>query len=354
VVLAVLPASAWALDPQRAITQYVHHEWNSADGLPQNSVVGIVQSDDGYLWLGTWDGLCRFDGTHFTVFNRQNTPAFRSNTIVVLRKTPDGAIWAGTDEGLVRYKDGVFTGYTTNDGLSTNYITGVAGGGTGDLWVFTSRGLFRATSTTPIRFEAVPQAPRMSLTYAIVDRRSRLWFTAGATLYRMSGSTLDQIPPPVDTRLSRITRIYEDARGGILVATSNGIYRYANDEWTTLAAAPSGATTMLVDRHGKLWAGFDEGLARLGGDHRWEWFNEHDGLNANYVGSLFEDQEGTIWAGTSSGLSSFSSGKFTALGKAEGLSADYANSIVEDRRHNVWAATAHGVTEITATSTVLE
>src|SRR5262245_48789780 len=98
-LMTLVPRPASALDPTRTIVQYVHRSWETEDGLPQNSISAIAQSDEGYLWLGTQAGLVRFDGARFTVFNRLNTPALRSNFIAALHKSPDGAIWIGTDDG---------------------------------------------------------------------------------------------------------------------------------------------------------------------------------------------------------------------------------------------------------------
>src|SRR5262249_31316654 len=80
-LLLLFATRSMALDPSRAITQYGHDVWQTEQGLPQNSVNAIVQSRDGYLWMGTQEGLVRFDGVKFTVFNRRNTPELRSNHV---------------------------------------------------------------------------------------------------------------------------------------------------------------------------------------------------------------------------------------------------------------------------------
>ena len=97
-----MTAAAAALDPSKPVQQYVHKSWTSLDGLPQNSVLAILQTHDGYLWFGTEEGLARFNGNHFTVFSKDNTPAFRSNDIsALLEDGRDKSIWIGTDRKSV-------------------------------------------------------------------------------------------------------------------------------------------------------------------------------------------------------------------------------------------------------------
>ena len=97
-----------ALDPQRRVSQYSQDVWRSDDGLPQNSLLSMAQTRDGYLWLGTWEGLARFDGARFTVFDKRNTPELRNHTIKALVEDASGTLWVGTDQGLVAYRQGRF------------------------------------------------------------------------------------------------------------------------------------------------------------------------------------------------------------------------------------------------------
>jgi hypothetical protein len=92
---------AAGLEPERAITQYRHQVWNTAEGLPQSSVESMVQTRDGYLWLGTQEGLARFDGVRFVVFDRGNTRALRHNRVTALAEDKSGALWIGTEGGGV-------------------------------------------------------------------------------------------------------------------------------------------------------------------------------------------------------------------------------------------------------------
>ena len=84
VFLLAIPPGVWALDPGKAVTQYMHDVWQTEQGLPQNTVTAIVQAPDGYLWLGTQEGLVRFDGVRFTVFDTRTTPELGHNFVLCL------------------------------------------------------------------------------------------------------------------------------------------------------------------------------------------------------------------------------------------------------------------------------
>ena len=90
---------AYALDPAKSITQYNHTVWQAKGGLPQNSAYAITQTQDGYIWLGTAEGLVRFDGFRFTVFDRTNTPEMARNNVQVLYEDRAGTLWVGTYGG---------------------------------------------------------------------------------------------------------------------------------------------------------------------------------------------------------------------------------------------------------------
>src|SRR3954451_24858862 len=91
--------------------------WTTENRLPQNRISAIKQTRDGYLWLGTWFGVARFDGINFTVFNKLNTPEMVEDTIMALAEAVDGTLWMGTKNGLVGYREGRFQRLTTADGL---------------------------------------------------------------------------------------------------------------------------------------------------------------------------------------------------------------------------------------------
>src|SRR5207245_5136267 len=134
---------ALALDPTLDLSQFNRQVWLTENCLPQNTVHSITQSKNGYLWIATEEGLARFDGVKFTVFDKQNTPELKSNDIRVLLEDRRGALWIGTTDGLVRLVDSKFTAFTTRDGLPSNVIDALCEDPDDSLWVATATGIVR-------------------------------------------------------------------------------------------------------------------------------------------------------------------------------------------------------------------
>src|ERR1039458_8324713 len=132
-----------ALEPATPLANYGRQSWGMENGLPQNTVQALIQTRDGFVWLGTEVGLVRFDGNGFVVFDRNSTLALPGNDVRCLLETKDGALWIGTSEGLARWKDGVVTAFTVKDGLPGNGIRALAQDGNGTLWALTDQGLVR-------------------------------------------------------------------------------------------------------------------------------------------------------------------------------------------------------------------
>ena len=123
----LLGAAGCALAQSGTVAGYTQHVWQSSDGLPEQTVQAFAQTPDGYLWIGTTGGLVRFDGSHFVVFDRQNTSALRENSVFCLMVSSDGALWIGTEGGgLARYAHGAFRPWTTRDGLSNDFVRTLA------------------------------------------------------------------------------------------------------------------------------------------------------------------------------------------------------------------------------------
>ena len=141
--VVVLSVHAWGLNPKLALTQYGHDIWTTSNGLPHDSIRAIAQTTDGYLWFGTVDGLARFDGVNFTVFNGANTPLLKQSTITAVLAAPDGSLWIGTtNNGLLLYRHGAFEKMAV-PGLPGASIRALMVDSRGVLWLGADKGLTR-------------------------------------------------------------------------------------------------------------------------------------------------------------------------------------------------------------------
>jgi hypothetical protein len=108
-----------------ASIDYASRVWQTEEGLPNSKVQALAQTPDGYLWVGTHDGLARFDGMRFTVYNAENRPALRNTSITALCAGRQDSLYVGTEDGLAVVRDGAFCRLDTNDGLAGNTVTGI-------------------------------------------------------------------------------------------------------------------------------------------------------------------------------------------------------------------------------------
>src|SRR5947209_12536532 len=140
---AVAPLLLAAPDPPpRTSVPYTIEKWDTEKGLPNNEVLAIVQTHDGYLWLGTLNGLVRFDGVNFTVFDESNTPGLQSSRIVSLFEDSHGNLWIGTETaGIAILKDGqIVTPPELAAGGSERRLRAACEGSDGAVWLYTGNG----------------------------------------------------------------------------------------------------------------------------------------------------------------------------------------------------------------------
>jgi signal transduction histidine kinase/ligand-binding sensor domain-containing protein/CheY-like chemotaxis protein len=302
VVAVLCVAAPGRADEPLPLRHYDRQTWQTADGLPQNSVQHIVQTRDGYLWLGTQEGLVRFDGVRFTIFDKKTTPAFTHNNVAALLEARDGALWVGLNGGgVVRLADGQTTRWSTSEGLSSNAVISLVETPDGNIWAGTyGSGLNRIANGRVVR------------TY-----RKR-----------------DGLPSDFCYSLAAAPD------GSFWIATSDGVVHVAKDKFRTLTArqglADDRVNAVAVDRSGVVWFGTASGLSRYDRG-RWRTFTRASGLSADDVFSLGFGRNDTIWIGTrTGGLSRLQGGRFDSYSAADGLPDDFVTDVLEDREGNVW------------------
>ena len=305
--LALMAQAGLALNPNKKLTQYTHRIWDQEEGLVQPTVYSILQTRDGYLWLGTQDSLIRFDGVHFHEFGGDGDPSLGRSIVRALDEDRRGNLWIGSiGSGLGRLADGHLTWYTTRQGLPSNIVTCVASDNNGDLWICTNKGMAR-------------------------------WDGARFHVYTRA----DGLPS------DRIRSTCEAANGTRWVAGADfGLSQWNGGRFVPFGQfalpARQGVRALACGSDGSVWAGTDEGLARIK-DGAVRMFTSKDGLAAGSVLSLFSGADGSLWAGTRDGISRLYHGEISTYRTKDGLSHSLVLSLYVDREGSLWAGTKNGL-----------
>jgi ligand-binding sensor domain-containing protein/signal transduction histidine kinase len=333
---------ACALQPGRPLREFGQRVWQTDDGLPQNTVNCILQTHDGYLWMGTEGGLARWDGATFTVFSRSTTPALRSDAIHALLEDGSGTLWVGTADGLSRLRDGVWATLTTRDGLPDNQIEMLHAEARGVVWVVTASGLAAVRKGVVHPVMRSEQAPEETVTALAGDAQGRLWIAGDLGLDRLEAGKRTR----VDTHA--INALAQGTDGVLWVASAQGLERVEqarveNVPWAA-ALRNTEITALLASRSGELWVGTEQGLYAWDGA-KLRRYTTREGLPGDAIHKIYQDREGAVWVSTERGLARLVGDRVEALTPKEGLSAPLVLSWFEDAEGSLWLGTdAGGVT----------
>jgi signal transduction histidine kinase/CheY-like chemotaxis protein/ligand-binding sensor domain-containing protein len=356
-VAAPQPAPATSSQPVRAIKpdfidRFSEYNWNQKAGLSGASVNSIAQTADGYLWLGTGDGLVRFGGAGFTWFRKSSVPQIIDNEITALAADTVGGLWAATSSGgVLRYTPGAplslgtFEHYGSNEGLPDDRVLSIAVDAQGRVWAGTQLGMavFEGSRFRPI-YTNIFRGP---VSYLYFGSDGETWVGSVGRALRISGGKVaEEIPVPGGS----VTSILRTRHGETLIAGEVGLYRaVAGHAVPYQIGGVSNAFTVLEDSRGGMW------ISKAGGG-----LNAFDGSrlgsaparllaeSQSEVLALFEDRQGNVWAGTRSGdLHRFRPHLFEGFGSKEGLAYDYIYSVYEDARGSIWIGGPEGLNELT-------
>jgi ligand-binding sensor domain-containing protein/CheY-like chemotaxis protein len=352
--LLIMSPTGWALDPEKDITQYVHDVWGIEDGLPQNSVHSIIQTRDGYLWLGTQEGLLRFDGVRFTPYDKNNIKEIKSNSITVLCEDREGNLWIGTGGGglsRMNPKDGKFTTYNENQGLSNDDILSIYEDREGNLWIGTRGGGLNRLKNGKFTTYTTTQGLSNDIVRAICeDQEGNLRIGTDNGLNRLKNGKFTAYKREHGLSGNFVWSLYKDRGGSLWIGTDSGGLNRLKDGKFTVYTSKEGLSrgrvrTVYEDRNRNLWIGTDGGgLTRLNPKNgTFTAYTTKQGLSNNSVLSIYEDKEGSLWIGTDGGgLNRLQDGKFTPYTTEQGLSHEIVWSIYEDKEGSLWIGTDGG------------
>jgi ligand-binding sensor domain-containing protein/signal transduction histidine kinase len=285
--------------------------WQKEQGLPQSPIRALAQTHDGYLWIGSDDGLARFDGLRFVAFGIQE--GIKSGPVSTLFEDSNDALWIGSaDSGLSCRQNNQITTLTTRDGLPADAITALAEDSAGRLWIGTSAGL----------------------------------------MLRHNGQ-LQPLNAAETFKGQRITALFKDRQGQMWVGVKGvGVFQYVNDQFVPLRGDSTDellkdSHCLLMDRMGRIWIGAGEDFVLCHDGDRWHHYRIPRNQAKSHVSTLAEESDGTIWAGSAGGgLLQFKEGKFAAIPTGSGLAGNLIESLLADREGRLWVGTDAGLNRL--------
>jgi signal transduction histidine kinase/ligand-binding sensor domain-containing protein/CheY-like chemotaxis protein len=389
ILALLLPATAaLGLPADRLASQFVHDRWTKDQGLPINMVTGICQTPDGYLWLATQQGLTRFDGLNFTVFDALSTPAYPhkqadavfacgdslwiggSNGVALLHggtiKTWDrgvaapGAmvqqiqvlsrrhVYAGTTSGLAMLRGDRFCEVDPEDPVLSSEVRALAADQASRLWVGTRGGLAVMTDTGFRSFAGGPWLTPEGVLGLAAGRDGRMWVATATGLWRSDGGPLQPMALHGDPYpAGMIWSLFEDSQGVLWIAAENrGLFRLLGDrlEQVTAAGALVDAMCLYEDPVGTLWVGgYGSGLHRFRAGP-FVPVSSQEGLSGDAVRVVCASRDGGVWICTyGQGLDYYRDGEIVHYTLADGLPPGNIGALFEDRRGHLWVGASEGL-----------
>jgi len=341
---AFVPSAGAAAPALLADSAYILRAWGTEEGLPENSATAIVQTHDGYLWFGTFNGLVRLNGVKFTVFNPENTPALPSAGIVNLYADQRDRLWVSTLAGLV-VKDGTqWRALGTNEGWAGDYVRSFAERANGDLLITTFDGHVLAVHGDRLTGLPPPPGEPGQGYVGAVDENGQWWLAQRRFVGYLNGQQWIQALAPSPSVRSSMVACAPARGGGVWVLLAKDLLKFRGGSGVSRCSLPQlkgGIWSLSEDTRTNLWiCSYDSGLFQLtpGGDLRhWTTANGLGALSARVV---FEDQEDNLWIGSSGGgLRRLTPRRFFEPAPGSPLSGRLARSVSVARDGGLWIAT---------------
>jgi signal transduction histidine kinase/ligand-binding sensor domain-containing protein len=324
--------------------EFLIQNWTREDGIPGTTVTAITQTPDGYLWLGTFAGLARFDGVRFVRVDLREQAGVSDNSISALSTDREGNLWIATSDGrLLRMSQGKFTVFVPPSRQTADrYVQRMVQDKSGAMWLLNYEGGVSRQQAEEFQNVAGP-AGALAL---VCGADGVVWAAGPSGLMRAAGGTLESAWE-ASSESEFQPRALAVARGGGCWLAGNGqVRRFEGGNLhpsRATQAVKKGAAVLgfLEDREGSLWLGtYGGGVMVLDPGGRTKHLTREQGLPSDLVRCLFEDREGNLWAGFEGrGLARIRRAMFARYGRTEGLSDETVLSACEGGDDEIWVGT---------------
>jgi ligand-binding sensor domain-containing protein/signal transduction histidine kinase len=331
-------------------SRFIVDSWSTREGLPQSSVISVMQARDGYLWMGTLNGLVRFDGIHFTVFDEENTPGLNSDRITYLFEDSHTNLWIGTDtSGVGLVQDGKIKHFEIGPAGQGGKLTSVCEDATGTVWFYTAdshlaRYQNGRMETLSFNFPTPPICRMIA-----AEKSGALWIADVSGMFAIRPENFNPQAIIVDesVRAERLDFILASRNGGIWRLMNGRVQKWKSGglekDFGVYPWGNSVVKAACEDKDGNLIVGtLGAGVFWYDTDGRFQQISEEQGLSSAFVLSLCRDREGNFWVGTDGdGLDRVNRRNFSAPAE---LHPWPAQSLSEDAHGGLWTTfNAHGL-----------
>jgi len=317
--LALAGSCSAALESDRTIAQFAHTAWGAKDGAP-SPITALAQTSDGFLWVGSLDGLYQFDGLAFERYEPQSGGPLPVSGVNSLTALPNGDLWIGYSSGtLSLLRNGNVTDYTARDGLPNGGVWSLAQDREGTIWAATHAGLARLEGNRWRQVGKNWNFPAGLVRQVFLDRQGTLWVSMEDTLVFLPAGAMRFQPTGI--RVGQVSQITQAPNGKLWMAETSRSVRPVplvdHREPSDNTEVRVGSVGILFDKEGSLWiTSLGDGLRRsqapelLRGrigefSSAVESFTSKEGLSDDVIRAILQDHEGNIWVGTNNGLDRF-------------------------------------------------
>ena len=328
-------------------TPFIVDSWSAdtEEGLPDGEIISVVQTHDGYLWLGTMHGLVRFDGTHFTPFDEMNTPGLGSDRIVHLFEDSRTNLWVGTDTGeILMVKQGKIQSVDVGGASHESRLMSAGEDLTGAVWLFLADGRLVKYQNGKTELLNLNFPPPPITRLVAVDKSGELWVAFEHGMFWLHPENFHPPAVAIDNSLGarwQLDYILPGRSGGMWCLMDGHVLKLGGAQaQTDFGTYPWGNATVKAaceDKDGNLIVGtLGAGIYWYDGDRAYEHISKPQGLSSDFVLSLCLDSEGNLWAGTDGdGLNRIKRKSFSAPAEVHPWAAQ---SICPDGRGGLWMA----------------
>lgn len=338
-VALMLVGSASAASPPTfaSVGEYLIRVYQTEDGLPENSATAMVQTQDGYLWFGTFNGLVRFNGVEFQTFDRSNSPGLPGVAIINLHADRAGRLWVSTEFGLAWLENGRWHPLGVKEGWTATFAKTFAEDRQGNLVVGSFDGkVFRLKAGRAEELPTLPfrvDGPKAPAAFCHFDDQGVLWAAGGRFFGRWRDGAWESVVD-LGELISGATQCAIPAHaGGTWLLRDRWLTRFMDGKVVERRELPLSATPWSVfeDSQSRLWiASYQIGFLRVDRENRVDRFTTDNSLTHNSGRFVFEDAEGSLWLGTSGGgLHRFRERNFYSYGMEAGLPERVVKSVTE-------------------------